>query len=289
MRISAPFKPSSRCARLFLIGLFGVALAGCGNDVTRFNDDPTGNPFRSQSSNGATNSTAPRQYSSAPAAQIESRPLGQPAYNSGGTPVYGPKAYGQNSAPAAQPSYRPHQASYHPQQTYQPRYSPAPRSVPAAPAPAYSPSSETTGTIGARSSHRVTVRLRRGETLYSLARRYGVSVGAIMRENNFADASHIRAGQKVVIPGHGVSRSSSHTRTANVHVVAPHETLTGIARHHHVSRRELARANRMNEYAPLRVGQRLTIPGTAVASNSHPRHAETQAAAPHKQIGRAHV
>lgn len=225
MRISAPFKPSSRCVRLFTIGLFGIALAGCGNDVTRFNDDPTGNPYR-QSSYGSSNSSAPQQYSSAPAAQIESRPLGQPAYSRGGTPVYGPKVYGQNTTP--QPSYQPQQAykpqpSYQPKQaSYQPRYSPAPKSVPAAPAPTYSPRSETTGGIG---THRVSVTVKHGETLYSIARHHNVPVRQVMADNHLTNSSHVRVGQKIVIRTHAqASRSPAPhaTRTASLGTPARH-------------------------------------------------------------------
>lgn len=226
MRISAPFKPSSRCIRLVTIGVFGFALAGCGNDVTRFNDDPTGNPFRSQSSNDITNSSAPRQYSSAPSAQIESRPLNQPAYGSGGTPVYGPKVYGQNSAPATQPyqsSYQPRQqASYQPKPSYQPRqqasYQPKPSNQPRySPAPAYSPSRESAAAASPRG--RVTVKVKSGETLYSIASRYNVPVRTVMQENRLADASHVRAGQTLVIPATAQASSTPPaqvTRTASI-------------------------------------------------------------------------
>src|ERR1039457_432354 len=88
VRIPASFRPSWHFARFAAIGLFGLLLAACGNDVSRF-DDPNGNPYRRGE---GTNSAQPAP---APTAQIESRPLGAPS-NVNGTPVYGPAVYGSN-------------------------------------------------------------------------------------------------------------------------------------------------------------------------------------------------
>lgn len=41
----------------------------------------------------------------------------------------------------------------------------------------------------------------RGETLFAIATRYGVSVGELMRANNLRNANLIRPGQRLVIPG----------------------------------------------------------------------------------------
>ncbi len=42
--------------------------------------------------------------------------------------------------------------------------------------------------------------VRPGDTLYALARRFGVSVGALARANRLADPDRIRAGQRLVVP-----------------------------------------------------------------------------------------
>lgn len=282
MRISAFSVPSFRSVRLLATGFAGLALAACGNDVSRFNDNPNGNPYRSQS-NDVTYSSG--RNSGPPVAQIESRPLSQPAYNNGGTPVYGPKVYGQNSSP--QPGYQPQQPAYQPAPQYQPQpqsnYKPqqnyqqqsynAPRSVPAAPAPAYTPASEATGSIAHR---KTTVTLKRGETIRTLAKHHGVSVAAILKENNFANASRVRPGTRVVIPARAEAAHASAVRNAN-HIVAPGETLSAISRNYHVPRAQIAYANKINEYASLRIGQKLVIPGAAVASNTSARRAEAPA------------
>jgi murein DD-endopeptidase MepM/ murein hydrolase activator NlpD len=280
MRIPASFQPSWHFARFAAIGLFGLTLAACGNDVTRL-DDPNGNPYRRGE---VTNSAQPAP---APTAQIESRPLSAPS-NVNGTPVYGPAVYGSNGYnPPPQNYSNPPQPGY--PQNYQPNYSNAPASVPAAPAPvSRAPvhnDQEPTGTVAAggenwRWDGGTAVTLKPGETVEILSRRYGVPVVAIMRANNLADASPIQPGQRIVIPSrqHGQNASApAGVPTANratvVHTVMPQETLTSIAKHYNVKRAEIAYTNKINEYVPLRVGQKLTIPGVAIATSNGPKNA----------------
>jgi murein DD-endopeptidase MepM/ murein hydrolase activator NlpD len=72
-----------------------------------------------------------------------------------------------------------------------------------------------------------------------------------------------------------VNSASAHPRPAATvtHVVVPGETLTSISRHYRKSRVEIARANKIDAYAIVRVGQKLTIPGV------HPAPAPAKAAA----------
>ena len=44
-------------------------------------------------------------------------------------------------------------------------------------------------------------RIQRGETLWSIAQRYGVSVDALVRANRISDISRIEVGQRLMIPG----------------------------------------------------------------------------------------
>ena len=273
MRIPASFRPSWHFVRFGALGLFGLTLAACGNDVSRFNDDPNGNPYRRGE---VTNSTQPAY---AATAQIESRPLGAPS-NVNGTPVYGPAVYGSNG-------YNPPPQNYSnpPQPGYQPNYSNAPNSVPAAPAPvSRAPvrnDQEPTGTVAGRGENwrwdgGTAVTLKPGETVEILSRRYGVPVVAIMRANNLADASLIQPGQRIVIPSnqHGQNGSAqAANRAPVVHTVMPHETLSSIAKHYNVKRAEVAYHNKINEYVPLRVGQKLTIPGITMATSNGPKNA----------------
>jgi LysM repeat protein len=96
-----------------------------------------------------------------------------------------------------------------------------------------------------------------GETLYSIARSYGVNMWAIARANGITDPNHIYAGQRLVIPT-GQAGGIRHTGT--VHVVQSGETLYSIANRYGVSMWAIARANGITNPNLIYVGQRLAIP-----------------------------
>ena len=68
---------------------------------------------------------------------------------------------------------------------------------------------------------------------------------------------------------------------AQAHVVAPGETLSSIARHYNMPVKELVAANRLTYDTHLKIGDRLAIPGAAVAkTTTAPKPAAVAAAAP---------
>ena len=92
-------------------------------------------------------------------------------------------------------------------------------------------------------------RVRPGQTLSRIAKRYGVSVHAIRSANRMGPKSGLRAGQFIRVPEKGVV------------YVRSGDTLSKIARKHKVDTSSLAKANRLRSSAKLRVGQRLLLPG----------------------------
>ncbi len=64
-----------------------------------------------------------------------------------------------------------------------------------------------------------------------------------------------------IIGGGAAQSRPAQAASGGVHVVAPGETLTSIARLYGKSRPEIAKANKIDAYAIVRVGQRLAIPG----------------------------
>ncbi len=91
-----------------------------------------------------------------------------------------------------------------------------------------------------------------GDTVYSLARKYGTTVEAIAEANNLPPSYLIRVGQTLTIPGQPVS--------SNVYVVKPGDTLYSIAARHGITWQTLASVNRILNPALLQVGQQLIIP-----------------------------
>ncbi|MGD8969191.1 MAG: LysM peptidoglycan-binding domain-containing protein [Anaerolineae bacterium] len=99
--------------------------------------------------------------------------------------------------------------------------------------------------------------VRRGETLYSIARRYGVDMWAVARANGITNPNRIYAGQRLVIP---TGQRGDRRHTGAVHVVQRGETLYRIALNYGVSRWAVARANHIANPNHIYVGQRLIIP-----------------------------
>jgi len=118
--------------------------------------------------------------------------------------------------------------------------------------------------------------IRRGETLSTIARNYGVSVAAIKSSNKIR-GHQIRAGHDLLIP---MSTRSISTKVANVtrprptatrpapppsgHVAVVHEvkagdTLWNIATRYNVYISQITRWNLINRRSVLRLGQKLKI------------------------------
>jgi murein DD-endopeptidase MepM/ murein hydrolase activator NlpD len=89
-----------------------------------------------------------------------------------------------------------------------------------------------------------------GDTIYSIARRYGVSVDAILWANNLTDANVVKVGQKLVIP----------PSTGKLHVVKDGDTLDALAQSYGVSKVGIATVNGLDDRSTLASGQRLLIP-----------------------------
>ena len=105
----------------------------------------------------------------------------------------------------------------------------------------------------------------RGETLSSIAARYGTTVQAIVQANGLANANYIYAGQRLIIPGAGSSGAASsgpaQSGSSGAYAVQRGDTLFSIATRHGTTVAALMQANGLGSYL-IYVGQRLVIPGT---------------------------
>lgn len=114
-------------------------------------------------------------------------------------------------------------------------------------------------------------RVRSGETLSTIARRYGSSVAALQRANGLHRANFIRVGQVLYIPPRGDYRARSRPAAATQaqaqvassgqHVVRRGETLTSIARRYGTSIEALQAANGLGRSQQIIAGRSLKIPG----------------------------
>lgn len=115
---------------------------------------------------------------------------------------------------------------------------------PADPAPIISSAAEDTVTVAA------------GDTLYDIARRYGISWEQVAEANGLAAPNQIFAGQVLKIPADVPGPTHAFT-----HQVRRGDTLAGIARQYGLATTALAEANGLTIPYVIFPGQEITIPG----------------------------
>jgi murein DD-endopeptidase MepM/ murein hydrolase activator NlpD len=268
--------------------MVGVAVASC-SDSGRFGYSNTSS--RPAPAQEVTGSVTQR---SAPTSRVVAQPLPSPSapatvasggygYTSGNGSANGAQGLGayRPSAPVAQAAPTYQQAAPAPtysQQTYaQPEVT---GSVPQRPVASPKPAGAWTWDGGSP------VTVNHGETADMIARRHGVPLAALLQTNGIHNAADIKPGQRLVIPryvSNGAPQAAAapaHASNANVHVVAPGETLMSISRRHGVTLGVLARANNIQPTTRISVGDRITIPGGRQAMASVPAAPAPQVAAP---------
>lgn len=92
--------------------------------------------------------------------------------------------------------------------------------------------------------------VQRGDTLYSISRRYGVPLKDLINANNLHAPYILRVGQSLNLPA------------KQYHIVQRGDTLYSIARQHNVDVTSLSRVNNMQTPYSLNIGDRLVLPAS---------------------------
>jgi murein DD-endopeptidase MepM/ murein hydrolase activator NlpD len=101
--------------------------------------------------------------------------------------------------------------------------------------------------------------VQRGETIYSIARSYGVNNEELMRFNGITDALKLQIGQRVKIPDTADSSSVPASGIIDYQVVRG-DTLYSIARRHEIALQALRAFNSLDDNYVLKEGDTLRIP-----------------------------
>ncbi len=101
-------------------------------------------------------------------------------------------------------------------------------------------------------------KVKRGETLWSIARQHNVSVGEIM-DFNHLENSTLRDGQSIKIPPPPTDAPASGSRPAT-HLVIKGESFRVIARKYGISSKDLEKANPRVDPDLPKAGTKLTLP-----------------------------
>lgn len=102
--------------------------------------------------------------------------------------------------------------------------------------------------------------VQRGETLSTIAVRYGTTPQAIANINGLHNPNYIYAGQRLTIPGSGSAGSGGSAAGGSTYVVRRGDTLSSIAARHGTTVNAIVRANGLRNANYIYAGQRLAIP-----------------------------
>lgn len=116
------------------------------------------------------------------------------------------------------------------------------------------PPSQTSQTSSPQATAHV---VQRGETLFSIAQQYGVTVDAITHANHISDPRQVYVGQRLVIPGSGTT-----TQATVSFLVQAGDTLYTIARRYRTTWQTLVQINRLLSPNTLYVGQVIQVPAS---------------------------
>ena len=123
--------------------------------------------------------------------------------------------------------------------------------------------------------------VQKGETLYSISKKYGVSVSDVQSANGLSD-NGIKVGQKIKIPDGKTSASAAASSSSpapvasspstksnssdGTYTVQKGETWFGISKKYGISVADLQKLNGVGSDAALKVGQKLKVPGGSSSS-----------------------
>ena len=130
-------------------------------------------------------------------------------------------------------------------------------SAPGASAPGASGPQWTSGTTGVTvpvTHGGRTYKAKQGDTLYGVASKHGVSVPALAELNRISPRQNLHQGQVLSLPEKNDLPDEDPS-----HIVAPGETLAGIAARHGVAPATLRRANAMGDDSYITVGELLLL------------------------------
>jgi murein DD-endopeptidase MepM/ murein hydrolase activator NlpD len=121
--------------------------------------------------------------------------------------------------------------------------------------------------------------VQKGETVYSIARSFGVDRDELMRINGISDPTKLRIGQRLAIPAPAAVPGASGEEGI-LHRTSRGETFYGIARRYGVSVEQVLETNSLDKDYVLKQGDVLRIPGAPGAVAAAPALPTVAAAAP---------
>ncbi len=101
--------------------------------------------------------------------------------------------------------------------------------------------------------------VKRGDTLFDIAKNYNISLEQLRAWNNLSERSRISVDQKLRVRASGEDRATGSSQTKRVHKVARGEFPASIAQKYGVSVSDIQKWNKLTSRSVLRIGDELVI------------------------------
>lgn len=109
-------------------------------------------------------------------------------------------------------------------------------------------------------------KVKSGDTLWSIAQNYGVSMESILAVNYLSNKDVLSVGQKLEIPAIGGATKNNDVIQTFEYTVDKGDTLWNIAKKYDVRMHEIISINQLQNITKLSVGQKLNIPASGMAA-----------------------
>ena len=116
--------------------------------------------------------------------------------------------------------------------------------------------------------------VQKGDTLYSLSKKFQLTVGELRAANNLSESDVIKVGQKITIPEADIgtaaalsstnSKSISNSTKTKVYTVQKGDTLYSLARKNNISVADLMVLNNFDSSKVIKIGEKIKTPDLTV-------------------------
>lgn len=123
--------------------------------------------------------------------------------------------------------------------------------------------------------------VKKGDTLYSISRKYQITVPELRAANNLSENDVLKVGVKLVIPSADIENAAAlsasktsetkpnvSSKSATSYIVQKGDTLYGIARKYNIKLNELLSLNNLDNSSTIKIGQKILVPAGSSSSAS---------------------
>ena len=123
--------------------------------------------------------------------------------------------------------------------------------------------------------------VKKGDTLYSISRKYQITVPELRAANNLSENDVLKVGVKLVIPSADIENAAAlsasktsetkpnvSSKSATSYIVQKGDTLYGIARKFNIKLNELLSLNNLDNSSTIKIGQKILVPAGSSSSAS---------------------